>query len=110
MKAHVAEALEESIEHWKRMRDAETLTDLGNESPYGEHCPLCQSVKNGNGFADCKQCQVYARTRKLDCGGTPWRRAADAFTGWRYRSVAREAWQAAADEEIAFLESLREQS
>ncbi len=105
-------ALEESIEHWKRMRDAETVEELGEEDPYGDHCALCVTHRPRS----CRGCPVFLRTGKIECFGSPWRDASSAFLAWRISEVHnlsevardRDVWREAADREIAFLESLRE--
>lgn len=90
-------ALEESIEHWKRMRKE---WRNGKETPYGKDCPLCRR------FKDCtrgmERCPVFEKTGATDCESTPWWDAISTFYGG-----SRAHWEAQANREIAFLEGLR---
>jgi hypothetical protein len=103
MDAETREALEESIEHWKRMRE----DPKGSDFPGVNQCSLCGVYY----YPNCKGCPVFAKSKRADCAGTPYRRAHNAFRDYQgYPSKgALAAWHEAADAEIAFLEGLREE-
>lgn len=106
-----SEALEASIQHWKELRDGEDPFKmiLGVDS-----CALCQKYFESKG---CVGCPVYSRTGLDECRGTPFSKAHTAWKLWRLvlinkadDTLPREAFKAAADEEVKFLESLRPRS
>jgi hypothetical protein len=95
--------LDESIEHWKWMRDDPEC----GEMPRGSDCPLCQMYLD----ADCEGCPVFEQTGIGLCRDTPYSDAAKAFLRLQRLEIPEGAlanWQAAADKEIAFLEGLRD--
>lgn len=97
----VSEALEKSIQHWK------TEARRGkpdNVSIWESDCALCDLF-----LADgCLGCPVYRRTGKGSCEGSPWIRAYAELDAWKAGEDNGAGFRAAAKEEIAFLESLRE--
>lgn len=105
MTPEAAKALEESIAHWKRMREDPML----EEGPARwERNRLCQLFLVRS---YCVGCPVRERTRKSVCIGTPWKKAEDAFAScerYGFKGHAMARWQEAATKEIEFLESLRE--
>lgn len=121
MNPYTKTALQESLAHWKRMR-AFTLEDFQYpiETPEGPYCALCQR------FRLCKHdgelCPVYDAVGQPGCYGTPWSAARNAFFSLAYHYLVAApitnleladkliVWHAAADKEIAFLESLLPQT
>lgn len=101
------ELLQQSIEHWKRMRDD---PDCG-ERPGPWDCPLCNEYR---GFmSECKDCPVRLATGWFCCQKTPYRKASLRFIDWTRRPHRRAtddlmlaAWRKAADVEIRFLTKL----
>lgn len=94
-----AEALEASIEKWRRI-EAGTKRELGSSD-----CPLCH-LYLGNMGNLCERCPVYERTGQVLCRDTP-------YTEWvhtvNWRDVAdTDEKRALARAEREFLESLRE--
>lgn len=105
------EALEASIEHWKQNAAVESVEDA---SVAGESCPLCQFHRTGLGSSGgCATCPVMQRTGRSNCHDTPYYRARDFYYEWSdnptYDEVKND-FQAAAKEEILFLESLRKET
>lgn len=98
-------ALEASIAHWKENAAAtdrdEVRTGVGS-------CALCRIHWTDN----CDGCPVAVRTDQSLCRGTPWEAAKAAWDRWMFAdsddAAPGEAFRAAAREEVAFLESLRE--
>jgi hypothetical protein len=98
--------LDESIEHWRRMRD----DPEGGEMPHGSDCPLCREY-HPDGKSRCSGCPLFEHTGGESCQGTPYGNALTAFqrlSGLANPERALANWQAAADKEIAFLEGLRD--
>ena len=110
-------ALEASIEHWKEIAAGQS-TDTS-----GEACALCMMFRHDNdlcggrpvalrsGMALCGGCPVALRSGMALCGNTPYRNVYDAKIKMLARprnKVVLEAFRVAAEEEVAFLESLRE--
>ena len=104
MNKKTAKALEKSIAHWRRMHDADSPVELGNESPCGGYCALCDLFSDKG----CEGCPVAIKTGQADCDGSPWAHARYFFNGWKSGWSARAEWRKAARKEIKFLESLRE--
>ena len=103
-------ALNKSIAHWKRMRDANEL-NIG-EMPSGKDCPLCSIYQDS--IPACAGCPVQQKTGKDFCVGTPfeeayeaWGEAYDALEELNGEQEARAKWRRAAAKEIKFLESLK---
>ncbi len=108
MDAEMASALEDSITHWKRMREKPWT-----EKPRGEWCALCSLVERASG---CQSCPVTKRTGEWQCADTPFYIAVEAWHALQEHedSIATLvwcglAWRIAAQNEIEFLESLREE-
>jgi hypothetical protein len=105
MDAETAKALEDSIAHWKRMREDPEC----GEKPYGSDCALCAKFRPER----CEGCPVDDEGDGM-CNGTPWDEASWA---WHITTldpgpidpVSMVEWHEAADAEIAFLEGLREE-
>lgn len=96
----MSEALERSIEKWRRNADNPLQATVGSDT-----CPLCHEHL-GN---DCLGCPVAERTGKESCEDTPYYNAATEI--WRVGQDptpenirrARDACQ----REVEFLEGLR---
>ncbi len=98
----IAAALEDSIAHWKRMREMplEVRCDSKTrERPNAISCPLCLLINPDED--GCVGCPVYERTKRDWCFCTPYHVAQMSF------KRPDHLWHPAADAEIAFLESLR---
>ena len=114
MNAEVAKALEESIEHWKRMKRAPLVCRERFESPRADCCPLCLLMQAADGSCS-ERCPVAARATIGGCNGTPY---ATALSAWwpLFRHcgspIPRDlrVWRKAAQVEIEFLNSLREET
>lgn len=105
MNPETKEALQKSIEHWKRMRD----NPSEDEVPGPETCALCQKFI-GSG---CKGCPVAEQVINTNCKHTPYAIGERAF--WYYlnddfapapKERSLQKWKEAAQDEIDFLESL----
>jgi hypothetical protein len=101
-----------AIEHWRRMRNAETPSDV-DERPTAPDCPFCVAFLDEG----CKGCPVAQAAGFNFCEGTPYPRAIQAWNAWQIHTQIfksepgtilklRDEWRAKADLEIAFLESL----
>ena len=93
------EALEASIEKWKRNTRVRTQENFLT-SPYD--CPLCELFYRGE---DCPGCPVSAKTGVGNCDLTPYEKAYFKSENWHEDNG--KAARAAAKEEVAFLKSLR---
>jgi hypothetical protein len=102
MDARTAEALEKSIEHWRENAEGE----IEKATTHGGHCALCLVFARH----DCDGCPVADGDHE-NCKGTPYWSADAAFHRWRKTPTpeTEAAFRAAAREELAFLESLREE-
>lgn len=105
MNPETKEALQKSIEHWKRMRDNPSK----DEAPGPETCALCQKFID----LDCVGCPVSEYIEESGCNNTPYGKAERAF--WYYldddsatapKERRLQRWKEAAQKEIDFLESL----
>ncbi len=104
------EALELSIEKHKMIRDHYAQENPGVITWLGvQTCGLCEAQKNG-----CYRCVVVRAGGRRECEGTPYDSILDARTrhqcavGVLEKDAARAKVVEAEDQEIAFLESLRE--
>lgn len=91
-----AEALELSIKHWEENAAVQNFSDAAISS---RNCALCAK------FFDyaCVGCPVYERTGYKVCKSTPYVEACDLkFNG------TLERFKIAAQKEVEFLKSLRE--
>lgn len=61
-------ALDESIEHWKRLRDGTTSDSEGISS---DSCALCQ-IYICDHTIPCSRCPIKEFTGLPDCDGTPY--------------------------------------
>lgn len=71
--------LDESVEHWIRMRDG--LAHPG-EIPDRASCPCCvldESRRRWLEARECTRCPIYKTTLSYDCVGTPYGSAADVL-------------------------------
>ena len=104
------QALRQSINHWKRMRNFTKKEALeGNEKPYSSHCALCIEYlyKYDEANQQCTGCPVREKTGEISCIDSPYLAAEAAWADWLvYGDGTKKQWQAAADKEIDFLESL----
>ena len=102
-------ALEESIAHWRRMREFK-LEDYRSppEYPGMRDCALCQLFHD----EACLGCPVSEHTGHLYCHHTPFYTANDAFCHAvdEPSLFTKAAWRRAAKREIEFLESLLEEA
>lgn len=109
-------SLEQSIDHWERMRNDPLACE---EEPYGEYCACCDSFYDEEFDTDdhdydrlhqCFNCPIALRTGKPECLNTPWR---DAYQAWNKYLLDKTTeqkvlWTNAATQEIKFLkETLR---
>ena len=97
-------ALDESIEHWKRMQGFTTPKEFDKENPGGDHCPLC------NWYTDCYSgCPVYEHTKARDCHNTPWLSASYSYERYLIHPTNGNLirFRKAAQAEIDFLEGLK---
>lgn len=104
MTPEAAAALEASIEKWERNARVDHPDDvkLGLTT-----CPLCRLFWGD----DCESCPIAAHTGQIFCEDTPYERADIAAGRWEDcpdSEALREAFREAAEEEVAFLKSLRE--
>ena len=74
MKPETKEALQKSIEHWKRMRDNPSK----DEVPGPETCALCEKFYG----LECEGCPVAEYTGESGCDDTPYAIAERTF--WYY--------------------------
>jgi hypothetical protein len=96
MDAKIAEALEGSIEKWRKIVE-------GSGVDYGIiNCPLCTVFFD----AACRNCPVATRSERIYCGGTPYSDWNDCV-GDDSRATTPEL-KALAQAELDFLISLRE--
>ena len=93
-------ALKESIDHWRRM--AEGRAENG-ETPGGKDCPLCRIFASAPCWHGCAGCPVSEMTRCSNCKETPWLAANLSFN---QHGPTSDHFKAAAQKELAFLESL----
>lgn len=103
MDAKTAEALEASIAKWERNAEAETPDDVRVDA---SACALCCIFYESG----CVGCPVRNRSGYSLCARTPWQAAAGSHLRWELHEDDghRDAFRAAARDEVAFLESLRE--
>jgi hypothetical protein len=115
-------ALRKSIEHWKRMRG-----NMGcGDRPLSSDCALCREFADKTEYRDtdwgtievgCVGCPIAARVGRSGCVDTPYARAHRAWSIARmFRMTYGESnpdtrtsvveWNRAAEDMIAFLESL----
>ena len=102
--AIVREALEWSIDHWKRM---ETGTQYEEEEPYTTDCALCQLYCSNAHHNYCNGCPVMNRTGCSGCNESPWEEAANEYVYSAGQGQSAK-FKLAARTMRAFLESLRE--
>jgi len=101
----IAEALDESINHWKKNYDAVNPWDASTSPMY---CALCMMFHKNN----CAGCPVSEKTQRTFCSGTPYSDADRKLQAW-YETTdvdeknLREAWRKAAKKELEFLMSLK---
>lgn len=98
MKPETLTALQESIEHWKRLSAGNTKS---GETTGPKHCALCNEFINKNDV--CNGCPIMNVTGMDGCSGTPYRNAEAKMKMYGQRSPE---FKTAAKEELAFLESL----
>ena len=102
MTPEMHEALLASIEHWKE----NLALGVVDAKIVGRDCPLCNLTRsNPEAGVDCRQCPVMRKTGEWDCEGSPWGDVAEAR--W---AADKDAFNYAAQREIAFLESLLPES
>ena len=75
MNKETLKALENSIEHWRRMMDGE---GRDGECPSAQGCDLC-AMFNPNGEEKCEGCPVMEHTGRPICDDTPYYDALNAF-------------------------------
>lgn len=102
-------ALEDSIEHWRRM---ETGNRINGETPHGSFCALCAMFFSK--YAKCEGCPVAEDTGYPGCYETPYYAAKtstlilSAYLA-QDRGLDSEEFKLAAKEMREFLEGLREE-
>ena len=99
-------ALQESIEHWYRISDTETIFDLEMEGYRSGSCPLCKAFASFTLEDDCKGCPVFKATAHEYCIDTPYYPAEASLDKWRATNNWTESDQSNVEAEIRFLESL----
>ena len=98
-------ALQESIEHWERMRDDPAPQC---EAPTSEDCPCCHLYFD----ADCQGCPIHEHTGKRFCEETPYRHAAsiwnkiEAYYPQEPPPHVAYEWKDAATEMIEFMQAI----
>ena len=110
MDLETAEALEKSIKHWEENAVAEFLDVSISE----DACALCDLFM----LSSCVGCPVFKKTHRVLCANSPYATAAKNYGTWNELFArpkpgmsiedARDAFRAAAREEVEFLKSLRE--
>lgn len=105
MNKATAKALEQSINHWKRMRDGKPRK---NEWPIDMDCSLCKRFKNSfyELEKECVGCPIFIKTGKKYCYKTPYDKAYKAFHDQGYNFGG--TFTKKAQKMIDFLESLRD--
>lgn len=108
MSGRALKALKASIRKWERNVAAVGPADvkLGAFS-----CPLCKLYNPDEWVISrsCHSCPVYAKTKRLYCDGTPYKKAAKAKYDWHYQTTnekAAKAFRRAAQAEVNFLRGL----
>lgn len=104
MRPETAAALEASIAKWERNVQADNPYDLRLNA---DDCPLCRIFIG----EDCQNCPVYLHTGKAYCHDTPYTYAKHAAQRWHnlpLDGTRRAIFREEAENEIAFLKSLRE--
>jgi len=99
MDAKTLEALQASIEKWKRNAVAKTPTEYTTGS---DTCPLCAVFIRRR----CEGCPVREQTGVAWCIRTPYQPARDAKYHWAAGTGRARQARIAARAEVAFLESL----
>ena len=100
MNKKTAKALEQSIEHWKRMAKGERND---HEMPSADDCALCGLFNKTNN--PCKGCPVMKHTGQDSCEGTPYYAA---HIAWVRHGVDSDEFKKAAKKELKFLKGLRD--
>lgn len=96
MNAETLTALQDSIEHWRRMANGDTSK---GDKPFSTQCALCQLfIRTG-----CTNCPVAEYTKQRLCKGSPYSGADHAFGVF---GVTSPQFRAYAQAELEFLESL----
>ena len=105
MKDDTLAALKESIAHWERLRDDKRLK---GETPGSHHCELCGLFFAIPGSARiCQEgCPVFDATKRDQCVGSPYYRAALAWRYWKDGDWSKEQAEPLIQAEIDFLKSL----
>lgn len=91
-------ALEESVEHWKRMRDDKECV----EKPSSEYCSCCDLFY----CVGCVGCPIAKKARRDGCNNTPY---GDAVNAWDERLLSYYGWRnwrRAAKRMISFMQEI----
>ena len=101
MTQQALEALEKSIEHWKRLS---TGNRLPGEGIGPNNCALCGMFFEKS----CRGCPVKEKTSKDSCMGTPYDQVSVIYSNRKsdFDVYKSEEFLAAAKRELSFLESL----
>lgn len=92
------QALRDSIEHWKRIRDDPRCT----EKPNSHYCACCNMCREWYEIIECESgCPIMEFTGVASCEETPYQQAWEA---WLLKEYYPTKWKDAAQEEINFLE------
>lgn len=109
MTPETLEALKASIAKWERNAEVEHEDQARIKA---NSCTLCTLFASGHWQDHCDGCPVALRTSIKGCRSTPWEQAASARSDWRRSTDEieykkhRDAFHAAARDEVAFLKSL----
>lgn len=115
MDAETRQALDASIEHWRKNTEAKTPDDASTSA---KDCALCNrfcSTAKEAVHHRCKGCPVFDTTQQILCDDTPYGAANRALGAWE-RAVDwgdesagyASSFRVAAEAEHDFLESLRD--
>lgn len=102
-------ALEESIKHWERLSECETLAEIALEGITGDDCALCSQYADIQGT--CDNCPVAEKAEFHSCINTPYGEAYACFYDAEHhnREFSLAEWKPLALAELNFLKSLREE-
>lgn len=96
--------LKQSIQHWRRMRQATLATlRLRDEKPGPDDCSCCVAWLDVGG---CKGCPIAQTTGRQECRGTPYTAAYQAWSGVVHGRHPLRVFRDAAKDMIDFMEQI----